>query len=348
MPHAVATDASLPIFDFSIFLSGNESQRKNASRGIVQAFKTYGFTYLVNYGISDERVEALFDWSRKLFQLPESERTKPSVLFPTAVAGQDYYVRGYSPVGREKISQGVFDEEGIKAQRNVQDVKELFDMGPDRGPAATREPNRWPSKEAIPGFQEFAMSFFFEANELAQQILACLALGLDLPESFFIHFHEDADNLFRLIHYPAVERKAIRSGQKARIPPHTDFGTLTILFQDDVGGLEVEDPSTPGKYIAATPIPGSVIVNIGDFLMRWTNDILKSNLHHVVEPPAERGLPDGNELTRERYSIPYFVQADRKKVIQSLPQFAQGAPKYPDVSAQEYLNQRMLAINKEY
>lgn len=171
---------------------------------------------------------------------------------PDPVTGK-YIARGYSAVGKEKISQDVYDDKGLENQRKVEDVKELFDMGPDKGTPSIREPNRFPREHLIPGFQEFMRDFYWEANSLSLQIQNCFALGLSLEENYFTDFHKDADNLFRLIHYPAVERRAIRSGEKARIPPHTDFGSLTILFQDNVGGLEVENPSKSKTYSMTCP-----------------------------------------------------------------------------------------------
>ncbi|KIV83497.1 hypothetical protein PV11_05518 [Exophiala sideris] len=348
MPSATTQAANLPIFDFSRFRKGDRKERREESEKIVQAFKTYGFIYIINYGISQEKIKDLFYWSAKFHELPEDVKSRPELLRPEPVPGSAGYIaRGYSPVGREKIVQDTYDDDSVKGLRQVQDAKELYDMGPETGVPAIREPNRWPSEDVLPGFKSFFETFYVEGNELSLEIQRCLALGLDLDEQFFTHFHEDADNLLRLIHYPAIERKAIRNGEKARIPPHTDYGTLTMLFQDNVGGLEVADPKSPDKYIPATPIEGAAIVNIGDFLQRWTNDILKSNFHHVVEPPAERGLPHGHELAKERYSIPYFVQADRNKTIECITSLEKnGEPKYPPITAQEYLNMRTLASYK--
>lgn len=124
----------------------------------------------------------------------------------------------------------------------------MFEMGPEKGPGAEREPNRYPPEDVIPGFHDFTQEFFWEAHALGLDILRCIATGLGLPENYFASYHEDADNLFRLIRYPPVERAAMLAGTTARTTPHTDYGSITILFQDNVGGLEVEDPAKPGTY----------------------------------------------------------------------------------------------------
>jgi isopenicillin N synthase-like dioxygenase len=146
------------------------------------------------------------------------------------------------------LSQNVFDDNGLKTLRAVPDAKDMFEMGPDRGAGQVREPNRYPSQDVLPGFEDFTKAFFWNAQDLGMEILRCIATGLGLEENYFVDYHQDADNLFRLIRYPPVERAAIRAGTTARTTPHTDFGSITILFQDDVGGLEVEDPATPGTY----------------------------------------------------------------------------------------------------
>lgn len=171
----------------------------------------------------------------------------PELIRPPPGPGS-LVVRGYSEVGREKLSQNVFDDAGLKTLRSVPDAKEMFEMGPNKGPGQEREPNRFPSSQQLPGFEDFMNTFFWDAQALGMEILRSIASGLGLEEEYFVKYHEDADNGFRLIRYPPVQRAQMRAGTTARTTPHTDFGTITILFQDDVGGLEVEDPAKPGTY----------------------------------------------------------------------------------------------------
>lgn len=188
--------------------------------------------------------------SKKFFSLPENVRTSLEVLRPEPVPGDPTTIinRGYAPVGAEKLSQILGDENGLRKIRAVQDVKDFFEMGPESGPGATREPNRYPPEAAIPGFKEYTQAFAAQAHALGMDILRCIAVGLGLEENYFVAYHEDADDLFRLLRYPAVQRTALVAGTKGRTSPHTDYGSITILFQDDVGGLEVEDPAKPGTY----------------------------------------------------------------------------------------------------
>ena len=112
----------------------------------------------------------------------------------------------------------------------------------------------------------------------------------------------------RLIHYPEIERKVVEQEGHARIIPHTDFGLCTMLFQDTVGGLEV-DPFHTGEYKAATPIPGTVLINIADLLQRLTNDRCKSTRHRVVSPKVD------GDIIPARYSIPFFIHPNPETTI---------------------------------
>ncbi|KAK5278182.1 hypothetical protein LTR16_008912, partial [Cryomyces antarcticus] len=156
---------------------------------------------------------------------------------------------------------------------------------------------------------------------LVHRVLSSIALGLGLPATFFERSH--AHDLFqlRLLHYPPVSTSLLRSGARDRIAAHSDFGTITLLFQDDVGGLEVEDPHAPDTFRAVTPVQGAVLVNVADLMMRWSNDVLRSTVHRVGAPPTVGDGGEGEEkegVTRARYSIPFFATADSDAVIDCL------------------------------
>lgn len=254
-----------------------------------------------------------------------------------------WYHRGYSGVGREKVSQMVFDEAGIAEQRKVPDFKESFELGQEDD---ERTPNIWVPEEALPGFRNFFARFFEACYGVELQLLKSIAVGMGLDESFFLDYHKNKNNQCRLLHYPSVEEEQLRLGKVERIAAHSDFGTLTMLFQDEVGGLEVEDIHEKGRFNPAPFIPGTAVVNIGDFLMRWSNDELKSTLHRVRAPPLVETDGDSKaRMTRPRYSIPYFVCADREKTIDCVPGcFGPNHPKkYEPINSQDYIDMRMNA-----
>jgi isopenicillin N synthase-like dioxygenase len=257
---------------------------------------------------------------------------------------QGWYHRGYSGVGREKVVQMVFDEEGLARERKRPDFKESYEMGNEEDTAKLR--NIWPAEEVIPGFRQFFISFYDVCYAMELKLLRAIAVGMGLEDDFFIDYHRSRNNQIRLLHYPPVEEELMATGKVDSIGAHTDFGTLTMLFQDHVGGLEVEDIHNKGTFIQAPFIPGTIVVNIGDFLMRWSNDELRSTLHHVRAPPAEEPTEPGKvRMTRERYSIPYFVSADNERTIDCVPGcWGPDRPKkYEPVNSMEYLEMRLNA-----
>jgi len=191
-------------------------------------------------------------------------------------------------------------------------------------------------------------SFFVECKSLIHQVLQALALALDLPEETKLSdTHAQALFQLRLLHYPPVPTSFLREGSKSRISAHSDFGTLTLLFQDSVGGLEIEDPAKPGQYQAVSPVTDTVLVNVGDLMERWSNGRWRSTVHRVVAPPSVVEKADGGQLCPPRYSIPFFATADPETVIEALPgcwDEETNPKKHESVTAWGYVQMRMAAL----
>jgi len=195
-------------------------------------------------------------------------------------------------------------------------------------------------------------SFFPFCRDLIHNILRALATALSLPSLTQLS-STHAKSLFqlRLLHYPPVPLSVLTEGTKSRISAHSDFGTLTLLFQDAIGGLEIESPPTSGTFIPVPPIPGTVLVNVGDLMERWSNGRWRSTVHRVVAPPPDperRGqdqLEDG-DMCKARYSIPFFATADPETVIEALPGCwdEENPRKYDPVTAWDYVQMRMAAL----
>ncbi|GAO52374.1 flavonol synthase/flavanone 3-hydroxylase [Saitoella complicata NRRL Y-17804] len=324
--------SQVPIVDFAPFLNGTPSDRKSTATQIYQAFKTVGFVYLINHGVPQEKVNECFAWSKKFFDLPSEIKN----LAPHPPSGR--YHKGYSSVGKEKVVQMVYDPEAVKALRKAPDVKESFESGRQDDELY---PNIWVPEEHIPGFRAFMEEYFATCRGTQCQILRAVALGMGLDETYFDPFHSDRQNQLRLLHYPPTPAKELLSGVKERIAAHTDFGTLTMLFQDDVGGLEVEDIHQKGVFHPAPPVEDAVVVNIGDFMQRWSNDELKSTMHRVRAPPAD----DETKMTKARYSVPYFSTANRDAIIDCLPTcWGEDRPKkYAPITSGDYIGMRLDA-----
>ncbi|EFR03380.1 flavonol synthase/flavanone 3-hydroxylase [Nannizzia gypsea CBS 118893] len=339
--------SQIPVVDFAPFRRGSAEDAKATGKKIFEAFRDVGFVYLKNHGVPQEVVDEAFSWSKKLFDLPQSEKEKA----PHPPEG--WWHRGYSGVGREKLSQMVFDRDAVGELRKIPDVKESFEMGREDDESI---PNIWLPESTIPGFRAFFNSFYEINHGVGQEILCAVAIGMGLERDFFESYHTMKDNQIRLLHYPPVEEEMLLQGKKERIAAHTDFATMTLLFQDDVGGLEVEDVHQKGVFNPVPYIPGTIVVNIGDFLMRWSNDTLRSTMHRVRAPPAAKVDGNGKEedegssaqrMSRARYSIPYFIAANKEKVIDCLPGcYGPERPKkYKPITSGEYVAMRLNAIS---
>jgi len=201
-------------------------------------------------------------------------------------------------------------------------------------------------ENVLPGFREACLAFYWKCYEIEKSILRALALGLRLEEEWFLQYHQKVDSQMRLLHYPSISQESIRSNKLTRISAHSDFDTFTFLFQDNVGGLEAEDPNEPGKFHAVTPVPNSIVVNAGDFLQRWSNDTILSTMHRVRAPQnLDPGLVEEDGMIPERYSIPYFCVADLDTIVDSIPGTwsADHPKKYDPVSSKEYIIKRIAA-----
>ncbi|KAG8824307.1 hypothetical protein FRC19_002077 [Serendipita sp. 401] len=193
--------------------------------------------------------------------------------------------------------------------------------------AALPHPTAWPSEDELPGFKDTMYDYYACVTELAKHIGRHLAIGLDLADNFFDPFFQNQLAHVKLAHYyrPEGERE---EDTNIGVSPHTDWGAITILLQDSVGGLEVFDQSSD-EWIKVMPIPDAFVVNLGDLLARWTNDRYKSTKHRVISPP----------IGVHRYSIPFFSQGYPDYMVKVIPScVAEGEQaKYPPIRAEDYL-----------
>jgi isopenicillin N synthase-like dioxygenase len=182
-------------------------------------------------------------------------------------------------------------------------------------------------------------SFYWTCFEAAKTILRALALGIGLQEDELLRLHSGDYNQLRLLNYPPIAAKALEHGGGfERMPAHTDWSTITMLFQDDCGGLQVEDPKVPGKYTDVEPIEGTLVMNIGDLMMRWSHDSLRSTRHRVTLPPLLDRISTDTGITRQRNSIVYFLSTDPDMVIETMSSCVDGKhpAKYEPITQREY------------
>ncbi|KAJ4292231.1 hypothetical protein N0V88_005862 [Collariella sp. IMI 366227] len=286
----------------------------------------------------------LIDFSKFLTGSPsQKQSTAAAILNGFQTAGFIYLSN--IPIA-PSFRQHVFHTSAAAAidilRTSIPDIKESLEIGRDDEPGL---PNHWPPETGeLVGFKDTMTSFFAQLKDLHTSVMRAIAVGMALPETHFDRFVTDGDNTLRLLHYPAVRRDVfeVNPGQ-VRAGEHSDYGSITFLFQDDRGGLQVKSPS--GKFVDATPIEGTCVVNAGDLLARWSNDTIKSTVHRVVEPPRREGREEEGEEYSARYSIAYFCNPDFKDFIEAIPgtYATEEDKKYEGINSGEYLVQRLKA-----
>jgi isopenicillin N synthase-like dioxygenase len=273
-------------------------------------------------------VDNVFATSARFFERPQEEKEKLCWTTPRAN-------RGYVPHGREKVTQLVDKEDVAKLKAQAPDLKETFEIGREGEEGL---PNNWPvgDEEAV-RFKETMTSFHDQCKQLHIEVMRAIAVGMGLPEGYFDGYTDVGDNNLRLLHYPAVSKEVFEKNKmQVRAGEHSDYGSITLLFQDDRGGLQVKSPK--GTFVDATPISGTVVVNAGDLLARWSNDTIKSTKHRVVEPPAKE------DVHPARYSVAYFCNPNFSSNITAIEGTyggVKGEKKYPDINSGDYLVQRL-------
>lgn len=299
-----------------IDLSDFEHRRAEIAEQLWRASVDVGFFQLEHHGIDLARVRRAFADAERFFALPASVKAQ-------------YPLKKGSNAGWESLAQ-------VRPSTGTPDQKESYQI------TLPRMDGLWPSEDELPGFRAAMLDFEHQCWALGMRVLSCFADKLGFERDFFTRAHDpaadDYQSTLRLLHYYAIPPEFKDTLELWRAGAHTDFDCLTLLFQrDGQGGLQV----CPGKEVegqAWTRVePSSEVItcNIGDMLMRWSDDQLPSNFHRVRNP-----LP--HEYQGARYSIAFFCQANRNAVIQG------PAAKYPPISAGDYLQQRIAANFAKY
>lgn len=299
---------SLPVIDLS--------QRDGLPERLDAACRHEGFFYLIGHGVDPALRAAAFDAARRFFALPDTEKARWHIE-------RSGIHRGWDPVAWQALEPG-----------QPGDLKESFYLGVDRGPddplvragTPNQGPNQWPDEHQVPGFRQAVQAYEAALNQLARRVLSFMAQGLGLHARWFDACLQDPMPVLRLLHYPPQPpSEAVLPGQIG-CGAHTDWGSITLLAQDDAGGLQVQ--AADGTWFDAPPMPDAFVVNLGDMMARWTNDRYRSTPHRVFNPHG-----------RERYSLAYFFDIDYHAEVQALPGCFDEAnpPRYPPTTAGEHI-----------
>ncbi len=280
----------IPLLDFSRFRVGDEVARRAFAHELGRTCRETGFFLLENPGIPEAEREAIFAASRRFFG------SAPEVKDAVAIR-RSAHNRGY--VG-PRI-------EALDPASGQADVKEAFNVGldlaPDRPEAAVGKPSRgvnlWPQDAA---FRETCLAWYAACLRLGAELHRAFALDLGLPEDWFADKFRAPLATLRLLRYPA-------GGEGLGAGAHSDYGSVTLLATDGVAGLQMQPRALrgTGEWLDVPQVPGALVVNIGDCLERWTNDVYVSTPHRVLAP------------ARERFSVAFFLDPDPDAVVEALP-----------------------------
>jgi isopenicillin N synthase-like dioxygenase len=297
----------IPLIDMKNF----EARKPEIADQLWQASTDIGFFQVINHGIAQAQIDEAFEMTERFFALPHDVKAKLPLL------------KG-SNAGWEFKSQ-------VRPSTGTADQKESYQI------TLPRMKDLWPDGQVLPGFKVVMLAFERANWAVGMKLLSCFALKLGFRPDFFTDCHNplspEYQSTLRLLHYlPMLGAKA--DGFKAwRAGAHTDFDCLTLLHQRvGQGGLQL----SLGKELAALewtevpPLPGVITCNIGDMLMRWSDDQLQSTLHRVR-------MPYPNEYLGSRYSLPFFCQANKDAIIQGPGKV------YAPITAHDYLQQRIAA-----
>lgn len=298
---------TIPIIDLTDSYSDDLEKRKAVAALIKRAGIDTGFFYVRNHDVPKAAMDAQLANAQHFFDLPVD--TKNDIHF--------------------QKKGGYYGYEGMKTQTldldAPADLKESFMVAHESPVDGTEDAhmNQWPAGEEP--FRASVLDYSAHMVRLGRHLVSCLALSLDLPEDYFASGFVTPSLNVRLLHYPPqpsiAEAKQMGSGA------HTDWGFITILLQDERGGLEVRDLA--GEWIRATPVPDTFVINLGDMIPRLTNGTYHSNLHRVLN----------NISGKDRYSVASFFNPSGGYRVECVPtRLVPGeAPKYEACTASEHI-----------
>jgi isopenicillin N synthase-like dioxygenase len=306
----------IPLIDLDGALDPGGPRSTAVARQLRVAAMDCGFFYVRGHGIAPQRVREQFVLARQLFDLPAARREALSMKHSPIL-------RGFENLGEQTLDAAM-----------KPDLKESFYCGMDwpddhpyvRARYSSYGPSQWPSE--LPEARPMCEDWIARMNALSLRVMQLMALSLDLPEGHFDGACHDPMVTLRMVRYPPhpadADERTFGAGA------HTDWGAVTVLAQDDHGGLEVQMAN--GRWVEAPPLPDTFVVNLGDMVPRWTNGLYRSNLHRV------RNRHSGGAA---RYSIPFFHAPNYLARIEAVPGSVPqgGAPRYAPCTAGEHLQQ---------
>lgn len=309
---------TLPLIDIAALGGGDAAAERTTAGRLGAACRDIGFFYIVNHGVPAAQVEATFAAARAFFDRPEAEKLEVAI-------SRSRHNRGYVPIAAEALDPTM-----------PGDAKECFNVGRElasddpalRAGRPFHGPNQWPA--APDGFRATMLAYYAQMQRVCERLHRGFAIDLGLSPGFFAGFIDRPLATLRVLRYPP--HPGAFDGTLWGAAPHTDYGNVTILAQGDESGLQVQ--RRDGAWIDAPVVPDAFVCNIGDCLMRWSNDVYVSTPHRVV-----------NRTGRLRHSMAFFFDPNDDAPVACLPTCtdAQRPPRYPPTTGAAYLKERLDA-----
>ncbi|KAK5117528.1 hypothetical protein LTR62_004950 [Meristemomyces frigidus] len=339
---STAQPFTIPLIDISPSFSPSLSARKAVALQIRAACTNSGFFHITGHGIPEEVRQEILTMAKRFF------KTLPLEKKQALHARHSPYFRGWEDSEYTYVNPGDIGADDAPAE-----TKEGFNWGYEAGLDPTGgdgqyveldgkvvNGNQWPSEDDVPGFYETIKRYYGPVLELARHLSRLFALSLELDEHYFDEMLTHPGGFGRLMYYPAAKNPQPLDPEvkdkEIGLGAHSDYDCFTILLCSAAPGLEILSPED--RWVPAPAVEGSFIINVADFLMRWTNGVYKSTVHRVV-----------NRTRDERYSVPFFFSINYDQTVETLPSCItpDNPSRYPPVKAGEYILERLRATTKD-
>jgi isopenicillin N synthase-like dioxygenase len=307
---------NIPTVDLNDYTSGGAAARSRLIETLGGGLSEFGFLNVEGHGIDPSLIRGTYDLWKRFFELPDEVKRRYS--------GIEGGARGYTPFGIEHAKGNP-----------LPDLKEFWHIGqepPEGHPFRQEYPaNVWPAE--IPELREPTLRLYGSLERVAENLLLALAEYFELPDDTFSSMMQVGNSILRVIHYPPVQPE---HAPAVRAAAHEDINLITLLCEATDSGLEIL--TRDGEWMPVETGPGQIVVDAGDMLSRFTNEVVPATTHRVVNP--------AENAARDRYSMPFFVHPYSACDLTIHDRFAgaDNPPKYPPITAGQFLEQRLREI----
>ena len=305
----------VPELSLGAYTGGSNLDRQKFIDDFYMGLKDYGFIVLKDHPIPDGLLNKAYALIEEFFALPTETKMKYALK-------DRGFQRGYTPFGTEHAKDA-----------KVSDLKEFWHVGRELPPGHRYESdypkNVWPAE--VPEFEATMKKIYTALDETGKIMLESLTQPLDLHQTFFTEMMSEGNSILRLLHYPPIPPTA--DPRSVRAAAHEDINLITILVSATSSGLQLKDRD--GTWLPIESDPNTLVVDAGDMLARITNEVIPSTTHRVVNP---------EDAKSSRYSMPYFIHPNPDALLTCLPSCKGSGEKYPPITAQDFLMQRLREI----